>query len=154
MRVYLVVVQSRSREYGVTLIELAVVLLIIGLLALAASPLTSSWTTNSDLHTAAGQLNQAFSHARAAALRNAAGVVGNQPAARITFEPAARELKVCTTPSGPCNNVLWRATLPSGVQLSLAGASFPVELNNRGQPVAPFTASLSKGGETDVHTFQ
>ncbi|WP_190324489.1 pilus assembly FimT family protein [Pseudomonas profundi] len=147
------VVRGRNLQAGFTLIELAVVLLIIGLLALAASPLTSSWTTNSDLHTAAGQLNQAYNHAKAAALRNASGAVGDEPAARIAFDPAVRELKVCKTPTGACSNVLWRATLPSGVKLSLTGVSLPVELNNRGQPVTPFTASLSKGGETDVHTF-
>ncbi len=140
-------------QSGVTLVELAVVLLIIALLALAATPLTSSWTTNADLHTAGGQINQAFSHAKAAALRNALGAIGDAPAARIAYDTADRQLKVCKTASGVCDETLWRATLPAGVELSLTGASFPIELNNRGQHATGFTARLSKGGETDVHPF-
>lgn len=143
----------RKPQAGLTLIEIAVVLLIVGLLAVAASPLTSSWAVNADLHTAGGQLNQAYNQAKAVALRNAAGATGSEAAARIAFDPATRRLAVCAQAAGPCNNPLWQATLPSGVELALAGASFPIELNNRGQPTASFTARLSKRGETDVHTF-
>lgn len=141
-------------QAGVTLIELAVVLLIIGLLTLAATPLTSSWTTNADLHTAGGQVNQAFNHAKAAALRNAFSAVGNAPATRIAYDAAERQLKVCKTATGLCDEASWRATLPAGVELSLTGASFPIELNNRGQHATGFTARLSKGGETDEHPFR
>lgn len=119
-----------NRQTGLTLIETAVVLLIIGLLAVAASPLTSSWRTNADLHTAGGQLNQAYSQAKAVALRNAAGATGNEAAARIAFDPGARELKVCASSIGPCTDALWRVTLPPGVELALAGGG---ELSHRAE---------------------
>lgn len=141
-------------QAGLTLIELAIVLLIVGLLAMVATPLTSSWTANADLHTAGGQLSQAYSHAKAVALRNEAGAIGSEPAARIDYDVANRELRVCRLPAGPCDDALWLSSLPAGVELSLAEASFPIELNNRGQPAAKVTANISKGGETDVYALQ
>ena len=47
-------VRRRRNQAGLTLIELAIVLLIVGLLALVATPLTSSWGASADLHTAGG----------------------------------------------------------------------------------------------------
>ena len=144
------VIRAR-RQLGLSLIELAIVLLIVGLLAMAATPLTSSWGAGSDLHAASGQLNQAFGHARAVALRNEGGAVGDDPAARIVHDAASRQLRVCRLPSGPCTDPLWRSTLPSGVALT---GTFPILLNNRGQLAAPVSVQLAKGGMTDVHTFQ
>lgn len=147
-------VRQHNRQHGLTLIELAIVLLIVGLLALAATPLTSSWGANADLGTAAGQLDQAYAHARAVALRNEAGALGDDPAARIVHDPQTRELRVCRLPVGSCREVLWRSALPAGVVLSLQDRSFPVELNNRGQLLTPLSVQLTKGGVTDVHILQ
>lgn len=141
-------------QAGLSLIELMIVLAIVGLLALVATPLTSSWGAGADLHTAAGQLNQAYSHARAVALRNEAGAVGDDVAARIVHDPDSGELRVCRLPTGDCGQPVWRAGLPSGVQLSLQGGHFPIELTNRGQLSGPLTVQLSKGGMTDVHILQ
>ena len=146
-------VRQRSRQGGLTLIELAIVLLIVGLLALVATPFTSSWGANTDLHSAAGQLDQAYAHARAVALRNESGVLGDAPAARIVHDSQSRELRVCRRPTGNCDAV-WRGALPAGVELSLVGGNFPVELNSRGQLATPLSVQLTKGGMTDVHVLR
>ncbi|SDS65139.1 prepilin-type N-terminal cleavage/methylation domain-containing protein [Halopseudomonas litoralis] len=147
-------VRRRRSQAGLTLIELAIVLLIVGLLALMATPLTSSWGASADLHTAGGQLNQAYAHARAAALRNAGGAKGEEGAARIVLDPQVRELRVCTLAADNCQKVLWRSALPVGVELSVLGGAFPINLNNLGLLDAPVSVQLAKGGMTDVHILQ
>lgn len=141
------------QQGGLTLIELMIVLAIVGLLALVATPLTSSWGASADLHTAAGQLNQAYSHARAVALRNEAGAVGADAAARIVHDLTSRELRVCRLPTGSCEHPVWRVGLPAGVELSVLGGQFPLELTNRGQLLAPLSVRLGKGGLSDVHVL-
>lgn len=147
-------VNRRWQQSGFTLIELVIVLLIIGLLALMGTPLTSSWGANADVHSAIGQLDRAFAHARAAALRNEAGATGDDPAARILFNEQSHELRVCRLPTGDCEAVLWRGGLPSGVEMNLSAGAFPVELNNRGQSSARVVVQLAKGGVTDEHVLQ
>ena len=64
------------------------------------------------------------------------------------------ELRVCRLPTGDCDQPVWRAGLPAGVEMAVLGGDFPIVLTNRGQLSGPLTVQLSKGGMTDVHILQ
>lgn len=59
---------------GFTLIELMLVVLIIGLMVLVASPFTSAWSNSASVTKYEGVINYAISLAKTAAQRNEAGV--------------------------------------------------------------------------------
>lgn len=71
------------RQAGLTLIEMMIVVLLIAILALLATPLTSGWIDSARLGEAQGALEQAVGHAKAAALRNPAGLKTGQAASAI-----------------------------------------------------------------------
>ena len=62
-------VAQPNNSKGFSLIELMVVVAIIGLLAVVASPYTGTWITSSQVQTAKGNLVQAHARAKAAGLR-------------------------------------------------------------------------------------
>ena len=66
-----------------TLIELMIVVLLIGILAVATTPFTASWFDNSRLTETIGIVEQAVGKARSAALRNPSARSGNQPVSMI-----------------------------------------------------------------------
>ncbi len=80
------------KQQGVTLVELMIVLLIIGLIAVAASPFTSAWVKDAKVAEGASAVEEAIGRAKAAALRNTARVTGDKPASRVCF--ASSEIKV------------------------------------------------------------
>lgn len=98
-------------QRGVTLVELMIVILIIGLIAAAASPFTSSWVKDARVAEGAATLEQAVGKAKAAALRNTARVTGNKPASMLCLSAsgtsvglmlpadASQELKCDLTPT-------------------------------------------------------
>lgn len=59
---------------GFTLIELMLVVLIVGLMVLVASPFTSAWSNSASVTKYEGVINYAISLAKTAAQRNEAGV--------------------------------------------------------------------------------
>ena len=108
-------------QKGVSLIELMIVLLIIGLISLAVSPFTSEWVAQARVAEGASALEEAIGRAKAAAMKNSALVTGDdKPASRICLSdskislvvPAntADELKCDLTP-------IWSTTISQQIKI-------------------------------------
>lgn len=119
------------KQSGMTLIEVMVVVLLIGLLSLAASPFTSAWVRSSDVSKTLSALEQAVGSAKAAALRNQAGVQGDVAAGALCL--SNRNLQLVTAVAGgsalncsavPAGAVLWSTSIPESVVIKLGTANW------------------------------
>ncbi|MDZ4262823.1 MAG: prepilin-type N-terminal cleavage/methylation domain-containing protein [Pseudomonadota bacterium] len=122
------------RQAGLSMIELMIVILLIGLLALAASPFTGAWVQGANVNKTLALLEQAVGSAKASALRNAAGIRGQDAAIALCLSnrdlrlvPAAAVAN-CAAPAA-----LWSAQVPTGVQVKIAAADWTCScFTNRG----------------------
>lgn len=116
------------KQAGLSLIELMVVVLLVGILALLSSPLTGSWVNSARVGETLGALEQAVGQAKAAALRNPAAVQGNVAASIVCVSPQGVLSVRVATPAAPPNpvaaatcaaggTVLWTTTLHSNVKI-------------------------------------
>lgn len=157
---------------GLSLIELVVSLGISAALLLAVAPLMPQWTRGAQTVDARAKLAQAYSTAKALALRNPLGVAetdaSNNPVAaagvRVELSGTNHLLFACTgsPTAATCGasgaNVVWRADFPSTVAIVLAGTTVAtgtpatVTLNNRGVPGGSTTYTISRGGSANDET--
>lgn len=122
------------RQSGVTLIEMLFVVLLIGLLALLATPLAGQWVNESRLKTVIGGMEQAVGQAKAVALRNSEGITGDEAASKICLSDSgvlsvnpAKPAAGATTPAEPADCVaggptpLWSSQMPSNLSIIYDG---------------------------------
>jgi len=121
------------RHSGFTFIELMIVILIIGLLAFVAAPLSTGWVDEGAIIEARGLVNQAHGQAKSLALRNPGAALGNTVAASVKL--SGGNILVCQGAPDAVGCVAggaavsWQTAWPS-----IAEANFTeIRLNNRGQ---------------------
>ncbi len=118
------------KQSGLSLIELMVVVLLIGILSLLATPLTGSWINSARVGETLGAMEQAVGQAKAAALRNPAAVQGDVAASVVCVSPQGVLSVRSATPAVPPNpvaaptcagggTVLWTTPLHTSVKIEL-----------------------------------
>lgn len=118
------------RQQGVTLIELMVVVLLLGLLALASSSLTSHWGYEAKVTETLGLMEQAVGQARSAALRNPAAIRGDNPASMLCSDGSRVRLVLPTVAvnnlscSGTAPAEPWSGTLPGGIAVKESNSAW------------------------------
>lgn len=151
-----------TRQAGLSLIELMVTVVVIGMLAVVTVPFTRTWLDEAAVNNARSQLHRAHGQAKAIALRNPEGKTADDPvAASIKLEGGV--LLVCQGKpecSDGDSDMKWRSSWPEDVALTLKVDGIEVsevQLNNRGQITSSgsnpintgLVYSLSKGKVTD-----
>lgn len=149
-----------NRQSGVTLIELMIIVVIIGILAVAAIPLTNNWIDESRVSQGKALLLKAHAQAKALGQRNPEGVMGDEPAAGFKLLTDDSLILVCSGNTGHAecaaggSRVIWQAPWPKEVTSSVTEG----RVNNRGQILVggssintgvTFIISNKKGDVTD-----
>lgn len=166
-----------KRKNGFTLIELMVVVLIAGLLMLAAAPFTRAWTDSAKITETKGILRQAVSRAKAAALRNGSGVeslftFNNYASAAVCGASGSVDVYISSVDAGgtvtrascaPAGTRIWGHALPNGIAIkdnvSSPSTTFAgLCLNNRGLIVTTCASradlQITVTGSTDVQNVK
>lgn len=120
------------KQGGLTLIEMMIVVLLIGLLALLATPLASGWIDSARFGEAKGAVEQAVGHAKAAALRNEAAMQTTSAASKICLSDTGLLSVHSATPvagataaeAAKCDaaSADWSIQLPPKVAIKVDGA--------------------------------
>lgn len=164
------------KHRGFTLIEVLIVIAIFAVIILVAAPLSGYWVTDANRLETEGQLNQAISRAKAAALRNYMGATSEKDPATDEVAPVAAmclsDANLLTirqgTPGSPptapsCDTAtgtqLWQAQLHKNITVQSNSADFVCMcFDNRGVPTkggscssctVSMDFSLIAGGETE-----
>jgi len=128
-----------TRQSGITLIELMIVVAIIGLLAVVTTPFTQGWIDEARVNDARSLLHRGYAEAKALALRNPENAQGNQVAACLLLSDGVLLVRESQPSGAACNgDTVWQGDWPSGVDLideSDEREITEIHINNRGQPL-------------------
>lgn len=147
------------KQQGVTLVEMMIVVLILGIIAAAVSPFTSAWTDNAKVDEGSAALEEAVGRAKAAAMRNKAGVNSSDKAAsRLCFSGSKIKLVV---PANANDSVtcdlaaVWSATLSDKVKIKVDDVDWQCTcFNNRGLIANPQPAVCNTCSSTLKFKFK
>lgn len=130
-------------QRGLTLVELMIVLLILGLLAIAASPFTSGWINDARLAEGASVLEEAVGRAKAAALRNSVRVTGDNPASMLCLSSDKTKIRLVVPASATavisCDSTpLWSGDIAKAITIKVEDLDWACScFNNKGLIIKP-----------------
>lgn len=159
---------SLSPARGFTLIELMVTLAILALLLMVAAPMATDWASGTRTHQGRATLVQAYSQAKALALRNPCAI--DSGGTVVTFKASVQDedgrialqslLEGDSSSCGfledfaqPDKTMPQQMLLPAGVSLQLGGqpvtsaAPRQVTIDSRGMATSSSSFKLTQGGQ-------
>lgn len=154
---WLMLMRATSRESGFTLIELAITLVVLGILISAALPTYSEYMTNARVRSAAEGVLNGLQTARVEALKRNAAVVfsltSDAPADSVTPEATGRNWVVrITTDGGATYKLLTSSTGESGANTNSTLSYGATAKNITFSPVGLATPSETAGTGTGAPT--
>jgi type IV fimbrial biogenesis protein FimT len=138
------VLNPHPAQHGFTLIELAVGMVITGILLASAAPSFRDWIQSSQIRTAAESIQNGLQLARTEAVRRNTTVRFN-----LSNATGLVDWDVCATPTSPCpaaNTIQSRSNADGTVN-----ARVGVNDDNDGPPPYNYAAALPAGGELPAH---
>lgn len=158
---------SLSPARGFTLIELMVTLAILALLLMVAAPMATDWASGTRTHQGRATLVQAYSQAKALALRNPCAI--DSGGTVVTFKASVQDedgriaLQSLLEGDSSCDfledfaqpdkTMPQQMLLPAGVSLQLGGHSVTsaaprqVTIDSRGMATSSSSFKLTQGGQ-------
>lgn len=132
-----------QQQRGLTLVELAVVLALTALLALAVASIGGNWSDRSRGLLAVSTLQRAYSAAQSLALQNHAGVsMGGASATLCVANATAKVVSGSDCTAQP----IWNASLGTGTNVSLGSAGTASCLSLTSSSVGASGVSDASGG--------
>jgi len=127
------------KQAGVTLIEMMIVLVLFGLLAVAGVSFTGRWADSNRVLDGNNLLVQGFNLTKAAALRNEFGQVQDTPAAALCFGNQVMSVRAVDSTgalpncAGGTGKVLWRTSYSAQLHYKFGSSDVTCAcLNNKG----------------------
>lgn len=156
---------SLSPARGFTLIELMVTLAILALLLMVAAPMATDWASGTRTHQGRATLVQAYSQAKALALRNPCAIGSGGTV--VTFKASVQDGRIALQSllegdsscdfledfAQPDKTMPQQMLLPAGVSLQLGGqpvtsaAPRQVTIDSRGMATSSSSFKLTQGGQ-------
>ena len=136
---------QRSRQSGVSLIELMIAITILAILVVGAASLTGLWSKQAELDKATMSLKSAMGLSRATAIRNEYAQTADLAASQICFDLSAKKLsvhKATSTESASCTSpIVFAYALNQAIEIkNVSSTDFKCfAFNNLGQVITEVT---------------
>jgi Tfp pilus assembly protein FimT len=149
-------IKSRAlfASWGLTLIELLIVIFLLALTLTRAVPLTMDWMHGVRLTDTESQLMEAFGMAKAKALRNSNGIMEGNPVAAVCFANKYLKVVVGADNTHPANcassPIVWSSPVSANITLAGGGDVFSCLCFDSASQLSRVQACATCNGSMDL----